>query len=42
MATGFLVLCFAAGLLVPKALGARVREPELGETSAPEPEPAQA
>ena len=42
MATGFLVLCFIAGLLVPKALGARVEAPDRGEASAPEPEPAQA
>ncbi len=42
MATGFLVLCFVAGLLVPKALGARVENPGRNEASAAEPEPVQA
>jgi len=42
MATGFLVLCFITGLLVPKALGARVEDSGRGGASAPAPEAAQA
>jgi EmrB/QacA subfamily drug resistance transporter len=36
MATGFLVLCFFTGLLVPKALGAASRASEVPPVAAPE------
>jgi EmrB/QacA subfamily drug resistance transporter len=42
MATGFLVLCFAAGLLVPKALGAAPGGAGRGGASVVAPEAAQA
>jgi EmrB/QacA subfamily drug resistance transporter len=42
MATGFLVLCFIAGLLVPKALGAAPGKAGRDEASVAAPEAAQA
>jgi MFS family permease len=42
MATGFLLLCFVAGLLVPKALGSVAGSPTQGEAPVPAPEAAQA
>jgi hypothetical protein len=42
MATGFLVLCFGAGLLVPRTLGAPSGGAGRGSVAAPAPEAAQA
>jgi EmrB/QacA subfamily drug resistance transporter len=42
MATGFLILCFVAGLLVPKALGARAADASHSEARASAPAPAEA
>jgi EmrB/QacA subfamily drug resistance transporter len=42
MATGFLLLCFGAGLLVPKSLGAPPGDRGRGRSLAGAPEPAQA
>jgi EmrB/QacA subfamily drug resistance transporter len=42
MATGFLVLCFGAGLLVPRALGSPAERDGRGEPAVAAPEAAQA